>query len=196
LTRDSSEPSGYVVLKGSRATITLMPEETEIPEQPAPEQQVQQDDGISISWTGPEFIAHSKDSKWYMKLAGSTLLVTALVLLLTRDKISAGVVIFGALLFGVYAARQPRQLDYHMSETGLSIGEKYYDFQNFRSFALAPESEDACIILIPLRRFGQSLSVFFQAKDEERIINVLTDRLPFDQDHNDPIDNLMRRIHF
>jgi hypothetical protein len=177
--------------------------ENETPDQPALEQTEQSDqaeqqahDGVSISWTGPEFIAHPKDKNWYLKLAGTTLLVVVLVLLLTKDKISAAVVVFGALLFGVYAAREPRHLDYNISGSGLTIGQKYYDFQNFRSFALVQEGTDSCIVLIPLKRFGQSLSVYYAPEEEERIIDVLVDRLPFDQDHNDPIDNLMRRIHF
>ena len=61
-----------------------------------------------VTWSASEFVAHDKSINWYIALAASVLFFTAIVYLITKDKITSGVIIFAAIIFGVYAARKPR----------------------------------------------------------------------------------------
>lgn len=149
-----------------------------------------------VSWTASEFIAHHKDFGWYLGLAVSAVGLSALVYLLTRDVISVGVVILAAGLFGGYGARQPRQLQYKIDGQGIGIGAKYYRFDNFRSFSLIPEGAFNSIMFMPLKRFAPPLSIYYDPADEEKIMNVLVARLPFEQRRRDAVDALMHKIRF
>ena len=149
-----------------------------------------------ISWTASEFIAHDKDPKWYGMLALWTFIVTAVIFLVTRDPIASGAVIVVALFFGVYAARQPRQLPYQLDQEGLDIGSRFYDLRQFRSFAVVPEGAFSSIILMPLKRFSPITTIYYPPDDEDAIIEILSAELPYVEHRHDAIDRLMRHIRF
>ena len=131
-----------------------------------------------------------------MALGGGALVGAFLVWLFTKDKISAAVVLFGALMLGIYAGRQPRELQYRLDETGLTIGAKYYAYDNYRSFSVVAEGAFSSIMFMPLRRFAPAVSIYYAPQDEAAIIELLAVRLPSEDRGNDPIDRLMSRIRF
>ncbi|MEO7364518.1 MAG: hypothetical protein ABIV43_03355 [Candidatus Saccharimonadales bacterium] len=149
-----------------------------------------------ISWTASEFIAHDKDSNWYVMLGLSTVIVAGIIYLLTRDIIATGFVLFVASLFGVYAGRQPRQLPYQLSNHGLRIGSRHYELRQFRSFSVVPEGAFSSIVLMPLQRFSPMTTIYYAPQDEDRIIDVLAAELPFVEHKHDVIERFMHRIRF
>lgn len=157
---------------------------------------VSSNDPAIISWTASEFIAHDKTAGWYGMLALVTALLAGLIFLITRDFISTSVVIFGALLFGVYASRQPRQLPYRLDRHGLHIGQRYYDLRQFRSFSVVPEGAFSSIILMPLRRFAPQITIYYAPEAENRIVDVLAAQLPYAEYKHDMVERLMRQIRF
>jgi hypothetical protein len=154
------------------------------------------DDSQIITWTASEFVAHQKSANWYLMLIISAIAVTALVFLITRDKISATVVIVAAILMGVYGSHQPRQLEYQISPRGLSIGGKYHSYEEFRSFSVLQEGAFSSINFMPLKRFAVPLTIYYAPEQEEQIIGLLSGSLPFEEHHSDAVDTLMRRIRF
>lgn len=203
--------AGQVITPGSQPS--QAPEAPAPTEQPATQQAPQADDSApapfvddapaqpelssdTISWTASEFIAHHKSSGWYLGLVVGALVLAAVIYLLTRDAISTAVVLVGAVIFGVYAGRKPRELQYKADAHGLTIDQKYYPYEGFRSFAVIDEGAFASIAFMPLRRFAPLVSIYFAPDDEDKIIKLLADHLPFEEHPSDPIDNLMRRIRF
>lgn len=152
--------------------------------------------GGSITWTASEFIAHEKSAIWYIQLGVGALLLATVVYLFTKDVISTGVVIFAALALGVYGARQPRQLQYVLDDEGIKIGPKLYQYTAFRSFAIMPEGVFSSIVLMPLKRFAPLTTIYYDPKDEEHIIDILSPNLPFEERKSDAVERLMRRIRF
>lgn len=150
----------------------------------------------TIAWTASEYIAHHKSPGWYVTLGVSALIGTFLVWLLTKDKISASVVLFGAIVFGVYAGRQPRQLEYCLDESGLTIGSKFYAYDTFRSFSVVAEGAFSSIVFMPLKRFATAVSIYYAPQDEAAIVELLAVRLPSEDRGKDPIDRLMSRVRF
>jgi len=153
------------------------------------------DDAV-ISWTASEFIAHEKDARWYGMLALVACVLAGLIFLITRDAISTFIVILGAVLFGIYAAREPRQLPYQLSDHGLRIGQRYFDLQQFRSFSVVPEGAFSSIVLMPLKRFAPMTTIYYAPEDEDRIVDVLATQLPYVEHRHDLVERLMRQIRF
>lgn len=162
-----------------------------------PQEQALLEDEV-ISWTASEYIAHEKSASWYGGLVLGATALSALLYLITRDWVSVGVVAFGTLMLAVYGAHKPRQLAYQIDPSGISVGKRHFDFDQFRTFSVVPEDEGnfASIMLMPLRRFAPPLSIYYAPKDEERILTVLSDRLPFENKGLDMTDRLMRKIRF
>jgi hypothetical protein len=150
----------------------------------------------SISWTASEFIAHSKSASWYVLLMGVAAVAAAIVWLLTKDTVSAAVVVVGAALLAVYGARQPRQLEYRLDQQALSIGTRTYNYHQFRSFSIVPEGAFNSIVFMPLKRFAPLITIYYAPEDEDKIVSLLADRLPMEERKKDAIDRLMWRIRF
>jgi len=150
----------------------------------------------SVSWSASEFIAHEKGVGWYLALAGATILFTALIFLLTKDKISSGAVAVAAIVFGAYAARKPRTLEYRLNASGLSIAGKFYDYGQFRSFTNEHDDALSSITFMPLRRFMPALTIYYSPADEQKILQLLSDRLPFENRGRDVVDRFLHRIRF
>jgi hypothetical protein len=149
-----------------------------------------------ITWTASEFIAHDKSASWYGVLALAGILLAGLVYLILRDPISSTVVLVCTVLFGIYAARKPRQIYYQLDETGLAIGRRNHDYREFRSFAVVDEGAFASIVFMPLKRFAPLLSVYFDPADEAAITEVLADHLPVEPRQMDLLERMLKAIRF
>jgi len=149
-----------------------------------------------VSWTASEFIAHQKSVGWYLNLAIAAVLLSVVLYWLTKDTVTAVVVIVAAIFLGIFAARQPRQLEYSIDRHGVKVGNKRYGFQDFKSFSIVSEGPFSAINLMPLKRFAPVLTIYFAAEQEEEITAMLADYLPFEEARPDTIENLMRRIRF
>jgi hypothetical protein len=170
-------------------------QQPESPQDQANEPQDQNSDS-EIYWTASEYIAHEKSAGWYARLGGASLLLALIVLLLTKDKISAIVVLVVAFLFAIVASRQPRELQYGLDPGGVTVGQRYLPYEEFRSFSVVPEGAFLSIVFMPLKRFATITTIYFAPENEDRIVRLLTDRLPFEEHKHDLLEQLMRRIRF
>lgn len=155
----------------------------------------QQNDDV-VQWTASEFIAHQKAGSWYALLILGAIVAAVLVWFVTKDVVSAIVIVFAAVLFATYAGHQPRQLSYQVDPSGLTIDQKYYDYNQFRSFSVVPEGAFSSIVFTPLKRFGTLTTIYYDPQDEQAIIGVISSRLPHEERRPDAIDNLMHRVRF
>lgn len=211
---DQLQP-GQVIAPGGSATNSPQPQppaietpapaepvvNTKVEEQPAP--QTNEDtgsqavaDGQTVSWTASEFIAHEKSTGWYTRLAAAAAVLTAVIFLITRDFVSCAVVVVCAVMFGVYAGRKPRELNYSLDQSGLAIGAKHYAYADFRSFSISHEGAFASIDFMPLKRFVPVLTVYYPPDDEPVIMAALNGRLPSQEPRHDAVEQLLRRIRF
>ncbi len=184
-----------------------VPPQSELPEPPPasvptgleqPEgSQRDTDSAEEITWTASEFVAHEKSAGWYLMLLGVSAFIAVVVYLISKDYVAVGVVVFGAIMLSIYAAHQPRQIEYKLDLSGLTIGQKHYKYSEFRSFAIVPEGAFSSIVFMPLKRFAPLTTIYFAPEDEERIGELLSTILPFDEEHaQDAVDRLMRRVRF
>lgn len=150
----------------------------------------------SITWTASEFIAHHKTAAWYLQLAAAAIIAAAIIGFITKDVITALTILVAAGLLAAYANRQPRELTYRIDQSGLHVGPRFYHLEDFRSFSVMAEGAFASISFTPLKRFAPMLTIYYDPNDQQKIVDVLSTRLPLQQRKADPIDRLMWRIRF
>jgi hypothetical protein len=155
-----------------------------------------QGDSNVITWTASEYIDNAKSFDWYLSLGVAAVLIAGLFYLLFKDLITSTVVIVCALALGYYARRRPEQLEYQLDSHGLIIAGKNLPYGLFRSFAVIDEGHFSSVVFMPLKRFGLMTTIYYAPEDEDRIIDLVGQYLPFEQRKQDPIDRLMRRIRF
>lgn len=171
------------------------PEAVPEPEIQSP-QPVMQSTGDSISWTASEYIAHQKSPSWYALVILVAAALAAITYLITRDKITTGVVVACGVALAAYGTRKPRQLQYVLDGSGLTIGLKHYVYEQFRSFSVIDEGPFSSITFMPMKRFAPMAAMYYDPKDEAKIVAILSDKLPMENRQFDVVDRFMRRIRF
>ncbi len=150
----------------------------------------------SIQWTASEFIAHQKGVGWYLVLAISAIILAGLTYLISRDLISAVVVVVVAILLAVIASRKPRELQYSVSSKGFTAGHRSYAYGMFKSFSIVQEGAFSSILFMPLKRFMPPVTIYYSPEDESKVVEMLGAYLPVAPVRNDLIDKLLERIRF
>lgn len=149
-----------------------------------------------INWTASEYIDHPKGAKWFVLFGFGLALIIIVVYLTTKDVVAPVLIGFAGMIFGSFAGRQPQVLNYGLDSSGLTISKKHYAYTEFKSFSVMDEGPFRSILLAPLKRFMPPLSIYYDPKDEDKIIDTLADFLPVEQQEHDLTDRLMRRLHF
>lgn len=149
-----------------------------------------------VTWSASEYLAHEKSPLWYLILAAAVVVLIAIVYFVTKDTIAVITIGLIAILFAVLAARKPRVLQYTINAQGISIGNHLYPYHEFKSFGVVTQGAFSNVVLIPLKRFMPSLSIYYPPEDEERIVDALSHYLPFAPVTPDLIDRTMFRIRF
>ena len=189
---DNNQPeAGWVFTPGSKAAPAPQSATNS-----APRTQTAVPHNSQVSWTASEYIANPKNVKWFALLAVATLVLTVIIYLFTRDIISVVVILMLGIIVGVFAARQPNVLEYHLDTSGLYMGQKFYPYTSFKSFSVVEDGAFSHLSLMPLKRFMPSLAVHYAPEDEENIINTLSDYLPYEKHKRDVVENITRRVRF
>lgn len=146
---------------------------------------------LIVNWEAQEYVMHSKNVGWYIGLIFVGLALSALAVWLQQWTFLALVIVSVVALI-VYAVRPPRKLHYSLSSKGLSEGNRLYSFSQFRSFGILNEDKRFQIVLIPKRRFGTRVTVYFPESQGEQIVDMFGERLPMEQVKLDVLDKLVR----
>ncbi len=151
-------------------------------------------DSKTMTWTASEYIDHTRGAGWYLALVGGTVILAAVIYLVTKEYFAVGVILTLGIVVGIFSTQKPKQLTYELSESGLKAGEKDYPLSLFKSFALINEGALSSISLIPNRRFMPPFSVYFEPSDETKITDILGAHLPLEEGGLDTIERLARRL--
>jgi len=150
----------------------------------------------SVSWSASEFIAHEKSGNWYLTLAACGVIAAALAYIFTKDVTTTIIILIAAFVFGFEGRRKPRQIQYTVTHQGITIGNKFLPFHNFRSFAIIEDGPFPTLVFLPLKRFALTATAYVDPKDADTIVDIIADRLPIEDRSHDAVDRLMRRIRF
>jgi hypothetical protein len=153
------------------------------------------DDAEVVTWDASEYIHRSKDFPWIAGFAGIVVVILGISIFFQQWILVALVVIM-AITMGVFAFRPPKVKHYTLSHQGLRIDDRMYHISDFRSFGVLAEDAFYSIVLIPIKRFMPAVTVYFAQEDGERIVDILSSHLPLEDLQPDPIDAIMRRLHF
>lgn len=147
-----------------------------------------------VSWTASEYQANPKSAGWFGSLALASVLLAVIIYFITSDIVPTVVIGLMGIIIGIFAARQPHVLDYHLDNLGIYIGSRFYPYSTFKSFSVATDQAMGYISLMPLRRFMPPITIHYDPADEDKIADTLADYLPFEEHKRDMVDSLTRRF--
>lgn len=148
-----------------------------------------------VKWMANEYFHPEKNGLWYVLFALVVLGFIAVDLFVLKSYTFSVLVVVMAAAVIVYSRRAPRSIQYVLSgKQGLYIGEKLYNFADFKAFGLIRDGEHHSIMLIPVKRFGPGVSVYFPEEVGEQIVDILGNRLPMEILKLDAIDIIVRKL--
>lgn len=150
-----------------------------------------------VNWDAEEYVVRERGAGWYVILIAVALAAMGLAILL----MGWGAWSFLALILAsvvaliVYTRRPPRVLHYSLSSKGLSEGNRLYSFANYKSFGVAKDDDGRfAIVLVPKKRFGGRVSVYFPQEHGENIVDMFGARLPMETVEPDFIDKMVKML--
>ena len=144
-----------------------------------------------VSWEAEEYIVKEHNKWWYVGLV----LVTAalsLIAVLLKGWSFLILIILSAITILVSTIRPPRKFHYTLDEKGLTEENKFHDYQEFRAFGIVNENNHFSAVLIPKKRFGISVRVYFPSDSGEAIVDNLGARLPMEEVKEDILDKIVK----
>ena len=144
-----------------------------------------------ISWEAQEYIQRSKNTGWYIALilVGVALSVLSIFLQWWTFVV---LIIVSIIALIVNNLRPPRMVHYSLTDKGIKIGSKTYEYSLFKSFGVMNENRHFSIILIPRKRFAPRTTVYFPENQGEKIVDVFGARLPMKQVEPDALDKIVK----
>lgn len=147
-----------------------------------------------ISWEAEEYITKNHNASWYLGLFAVSAALCILAFFLKWWTFIA-LVIVSTIAILVSISRPPRKIKYILGKDGLKEGNKLHNFQDFKAFGILKEDSNFSAVLIPKKRFGFNVKVYFPKDSGEAIVDALGARLPMEEvklDFLDKIVNFLR----
>jgi hypothetical protein len=158
---------------------------------PAP----QYDEDEQVAWEASEYIHRAKDARWAIVLGIIVVAVLGVAIWLQEWIFATLVLVMGSAM-GYFAFRPPQTKHYLLTHDGLKVDDFMYPLGDYRAFGVLSEDAFFSAMLIPTARFKPALTVYFAEKDGEKIVNILGAHMPMEEIKPDPVDIIMRRLHF
>ena len=144
----------------------------------------------SITWDAEEYIAKAHNAWWYIGLVIVTGGLGALAVWLEGWSFLVLIIVsFITILF--FNLRPPRKIHYNLHSTGLTEGKVKHSFTDYRAFGIIKEGTHYSAVLIPKKRLGLNVKVYFPEGSGEAIVDALGDRLPMDEVKTDFLDKIV-----
>lgn len=164
------------------------------PTQNVPQQQLDIEPPFEpINWEASESIHHERDGMWFVGFISIVVVLLGISVWLQQWTFTVLIIIMTIALV-IYTRRAPRTLRYSLSYNGLHIDQEFHGFDEFKSFGVLQEGGVFSATLMPTKRFGQSLTIYFSEGEGEKIVDILGAYLPMEELHQDAMDNLLRRL--
>jgi hypothetical protein len=150
----------------------------------------------NLTWTSVEYIEHDRGAGWYAMLFVIAAAIAAATYFITKDYFAVGVIVVAGIILAAYAGKKPDQVTYELTNKGINIGQKIYSYNMFRSFSVFHEGELSSVNFSPIKRLMPPLAAYFEPQNEQKIMDVIGDHLPYEEHKLDPVDRLTRRLRF
>ena len=151
-------------------------------------------DEAPVSWVAHEYIHQEKGALWFTLFAVIIVALLALSIFLMKSWSFAVLLAVISVVVVIYSRRPPRELTYSLTDEGLMVDDKLYNFSSFKSFGVIRDGEEYSVMLIPTQRFQPGVTVYFPEELGEDIVDMLGSVLPMKDLKLDAVDHLVRLL--
>lgn len=151
----------------------------------------------AISWEMDEYLQHKRGLAWYAMLFLIAVGISLIAYLVSSQELIAPIsIMVMAIILAIYSFKKPQRHRYSISELGLRIGSRLYEYSSFKAFSLTQDNGVSALYLITNQRFVPPLTIYMPADKTESIIDQLSEYIPFSTEDSQWLDRLMSYFRF
>jgi hypothetical protein len=90
-------------------------------------------ENILFSWQAPEFEAFEREKRWYLWVALILLIIIGYATYTNSPVMAITFILIGVVGY-IYLNKEPRVLNFQITDKGISAGKDFYDFDSINSF--------------------------------------------------------------
>lgn len=143
-----------------------------------------------ITWEAEEYIVRERNAWWYVGLFGVGIILSTLAIWFQQWTFLV-LIILSVITIMVSSFRPPRKIQYSMNKEGLTEGGQLHKYNEFKAFGIVKEGAHFSAALIPKKRFGMLVKVYFPESNGEAIVDMLGGRLPMEEVKPDFLDKIV-----
>ena len=98
-----------------------------------------------LHWRAPEFEVSSRDRKWYFYVTAVLFAIVAYAVFVDALIMAITFILIGMVGY-IYIQKEPRTLDFALTEDGVVAGREIYEFDNLKSFWIFYEEQGLQVI--------------------------------------------------
>ena len=144
-----------------------------------------------VSWQAQEYLTMEHHAGWYVGLAVVGIGLSALAIWF-RGWTFLALIIVSIIAILVFSLRPPRVISYHIDNKGIKEGATFHPYSNFRAFGITKDGEHYSAVLIPKKRLGLQVKIYFPEGSGEGIVDHLGNHLPMEEVRPDLLDKLVK----
>lgn len=148
-----------------------------------------------VNWQAQEYVQHDKSPLWYLLFLIVVCVLVGVAVLLKAWTFVVLVPVMAVALM-VYTHRPPRVVSYVLSEKGLYINDMLHPMGEFKAFSVARSAnpQQNQLVLLPVKRFRPSLTLYFPAEVGEKLVDIVGAYLPDQPYKVDAFDKIIQKL--
>lgn len=131
-----------------------------------------------ITWQAPEFEHIEKSTTWYWGSMGIAVVLIAIALW-QKNFLFAVFIVVAELAIFMFAGEKPKMWDFAIDERGITIEKhKTYRYQDITLYDIHDFSDEYSELVLRTRsKIHHYVKIFIRVEDEERIMEMLDERI-------------------
>src|SRR6056297_4037565 len=152
-----------------------------------PQEEEQGTEEDLLTWVVPEFDTPPKTKKWYI-VAGFLALLVLIYAIYTSNFLFALIIIIAGVILVLSEGQKAQKVTVSLTEEGLILGRKFYDYDEFKNFAIVykPKQGTKNLYFEFQNFFRHRITIPLEDMNPLTVQEILSDYLEEDTDRTDP----------
>jgi len=163
----------------------------------APEEKMiaQHSEDVLFHWQAPEFETFEQDKRWLMYITLILVAIIAYAVYINSPIMAITFILIGVVGY-IYIGKEPRVLDFMVTNDGVVAGNEIFEYEQIKSFWIFYEPEGIKVVSLHMNSYlAQYVHIPIHDEDPVKIREALMKNArEIKQDHN-IVDTLERLLH-
>lgn len=155
----------------------------------------QRSNDVLAHWKAPEFEVFERDKKWYLAIISFLVIIVTYAIFFDNPIMAITFILIGIVGY-IYIQKEPRVLNFMITQEGIIAGKELYSFKNLRSFWIFYEPGGEKIISFDSNTFlAPYIQIPLEKQNPVEIRKILLRFLPEKKEEPSLSDLFQRLLH-